>query len=159
MDFITVPNQRVVTIHKPPHKKGDFTTVGVSAMLAAMENLSYSEFMLYCYLMLNADGFRHMLSPTYIYRNTALTKNTYQRAFHELEKKGYLVQNPTAKTYFDFYEIPKSGTPCTQKHDAPYPKEVENINKQNENNNAQAPSLDATGAAPISKQEIEYFDF
>lgn len=159
MQFITVPNQRVVTIHKPAHKKGDFTTVGITVMLNAMQELSYSGFMLYCYFMLNADGFEQIISPAYILKNTALTKNTYHKAFHELESKGYLVQSANAKTLFDFYEIPKSGTPYTKKQDDAYQNSVENINKQKDKTDAQAPSRDALGSAHMNGDKIKFYDF
>ena len=157
MQFITVPNQRIVTIHKPLHKKGRFTTVGTLTMLDAMKRLSYSAFMLYCYLMLNADGFEQVLSPACICKNTALTKNTYHKAFHELEEAGYLVVRNNSKTQFDFYEISKTSMTHTKKEDDTYQKSVENINKQlEENKEAPAHAPEASGFA---QNHSLFYDF
>ena len=148
MKFITVPNQRIVTINKPVYKKGEFTTIGTAATMDAMKNLSYSAFMLYCYFMLNANNFQLVLSPAYIFENTALTKNTYHKAFHELESQGYLVREAPSTTKFNFYERPKTGKPCTEKQDDTYQKTVENINKQlEENKKAPALTPEASGFA------------
>ena len=96
--------------------------------MAAMRNLSYSAFMLYAYCALNANSYEFGLSKAFLCENTALSKNTYYNAFHELKEKRYLVLHPGSTTKYDFYEDPKSGCSTTQKQDTVYQEQVQNTN-------------------------------
>ena len=143
------PNQRTIKIHKKPVVSGNFTTISVSATMHAMHDLSYSAYMLYSYLSLNADKYEFYLSKEFLCNNTALTRNTYYKAFDELEEKGYLVLRQGYDTKYDFYEFPKTGHTCAKKQDGVCPKTAENTNNNIEKNKESfALSLEATDSAP-----------
>ena len=144
------PNQRSITVHKSKAVRGEFTTINLRATMKAMKDLSYSAYMLYSYCSLNKDGYEFGLSKAYLCENTALSKNTYYSAFHELEEKGYFVCAQESTTKYHFYESPELGHACTKKRDDLYREQVQNINnKQQENKELPALSLDAPGGAPI----------
>ena len=150
-------NQRTVKIHKKPVRPGKFTTISTAATMHAMHELSYSAYMLYSYLSLNADKYEFYLGKEFICNNTALTRNTYYRAFEELEEKGYLVLRDGFEAKYDFYEIPNAGRTYAQKQDSVYPKTAENTNNIEKNKESLALPLDAPGNAHSTA--IPIYDF
>ena len=148
MEFITSPNQRQVIIQKVDQPSG-YTKIDTRSLKEALGKLSYSAFMLYMYFCANATGFRMILSPQVICRETAFTRNTYYDAFRELVQKEYLVAKPGSQTHFVFYETPslrgerednpknrtvrpENGKAHTEKQESMYQKTSENIkNTQN----------------------------
>ena len=94
MDFVTNPNQRRITYRKIAEKTG-YTKININAARQAMNNLSYSAFMLYSYMALNANNYEEWFSPA------LLVQRTY---FTELLEKGYLIQDEKWKRHYTFYE-------------------------------------------------------
>ena len=87
MDFITNPNQRRITYRKIAGTTG-YTKININAARQAMSTLSYSAFMLYCYMALNADNYEEWFSPAILIQRTNLTESTYRKAFSELLDSG-----------------------------------------------------------------------
>lgn len=109
MEFKSNPNQRRITYHKTEGATG-YTKINIKAAREAMSTLSYSAFMLYGYMSLNADNYEDWFSPAILLQRTNLTESTYRKAFSELIEKGYLIQNARWKSHYDFYE---GGNPVT----------------------------------------------
>ena len=128
MTLILYPNQRRVTVHKPRRGKA-FARVEPKACLKAMSTLRYSTFMLYLYLCLNREDYQISLSAEILRQHLGMSRNTYHRAFQELEAYGYLAVQDGEKHLYDFYDEPlkldkkssKRETPPPQKGDAPTP--------------------------------------
>ena len=155
---VLYPNQRSITIHKSRPIPGQFSTINNSATLEAMKTLSYSGYMLYSYLSLNANLYDFSLSMEALRNQTAFKRNTYYNAFHELEEKKYLVRQSGYTSRYDFYERPKSGRRTPKKQDDTYQKTAENINNNiEENKNTLALPLDAPGGAQPAT--IPIYDF
>ena len=103
MEFTSNPNQRRITYHKIEGTTG-YTKINIDASRQAMNTLSYSAFMLYSYMALNADNYEDWFSPAILIQKTNLTESTYRKAFSELVEKGYLVQDEHWKSHYTFYE-------------------------------------------------------
>lgn len=103
MDFITNPNQRRITYRKIAGTTG-YTKIDINAARQAMSTLSYSAFMLYSYMALNADNYEEWFSTAILIQRTNLTESTYRKAFSELLDKGYLIQDESWKNHYIFYE-------------------------------------------------------
>ena len=103
MDFVTNPNQRRITYRKFAEKTG-YTKININAAHQAMNNLSYSAFMLYSYMALNANNYEEWFSPALLVQRTYFTESTYRKAFSELLEKGYLIQDEKWKRHYTFYE-------------------------------------------------------
>ena len=104
----TVPNQRVVAIHRET-TKSDFLGIKNANWQAAARDLGAHALMLYLYLASNANGYTLALSPVAIRRAVGMPPSTYTDQFNKLVDKGYLVQRGEGNTY-DFYEVPQRVT-------------------------------------------------
>lgn len=104
----TVPNQRLVSIHRE-QAKSDFLGIKNNHWQAAARDLGAHALMLYLYLASNADGFKLALSPAAIRQAVGMPQSTYRDQFVKLIDKGYLVQQNESNTY-DFYETPQRDT-------------------------------------------------
>ena len=144
----TVPNQRLVAIHRE-RASSDFLGIKNSHWQAAARDLGAHALMLYLYFASNANGFMLALSPAAIRQAVGMPSSTYRDQFVRLVDKGYLVQRGDSNTY-DFYETPQRathtekdetdggydftadafGTPQTVNNDTPEDREI-NINKRN----------------------------
>ena len=100
----TVPNQRVVTVHREP-AKSNFLGIKNENWQYAARDLGAHALMLYLYLASNANGYTLALSPAAIREATGMPRSTYQDQVLKLIDKGYLIQ--TTGNGFDFYEVPK----------------------------------------------------
>ena len=104
----TVPNQRVVAIHRE-HASSDFLGIKNEHWQAAARDLGAHALMLYLYLASNRDGYTLALSPAAIRQAVGMAASTYRDQFLKLVDKGYLVQRGSGNTY-DFYETPQRET-------------------------------------------------
>ena len=102
----TVPNQRVLTIHKEPtDKQHKFTLNNLEAMGEAARRLqSKGGFKLYMYLAKNQDKYNFALSSSDFCNWSGLGIAAYRTAFEELEKQGYLIINGSSKNNYIFYD-------------------------------------------------------
>ena len=107
----TVPNQRLVAIHRK-RAASDFLGIKNSNWQAAARDLGAQALMLYLYFASNANGFMLALSPAAIERTVGMPPSTYRDQFIKLIDKGYLVQRGESNTY-DFYETPQRATHTT----------------------------------------------
>ena len=101
----TVPNQRIVTIHREP-AKSDFLGIKNENWMTAGRDLGAHALMLYLYLASNANGYHLALSPSAIRQALGMPTSTYRDQFVKLLDRGYLVD--AGGNQFDFYEIPQS---------------------------------------------------
>ena len=104
----TVPNQRVVAIHRE-HASSDFLGIKNEHWQAAARDLGAHALMLYLYLASNRDGYTLALSLAAIRQAVGMAASTYRDQFLKLVDKGYLVQRGSGNTY-DFYETPQRET-------------------------------------------------
>lgn len=100
----TVPNQRVVTIHREP-AKSDFLGIKNENWMYAARDLGAHALKLYLYFASNANGYTLALSPAAVRQAIGMARSTYQDQIDNLIAKGYLVQS--GANSFDFYEVPK----------------------------------------------------
>ena len=98
----TVPNQRIVNIHRE-RVTSDFLGIKNENWMAAARDLGAHALMLYLYLAANRDGYVLALSPAAIRDAIGMPRSTYHDQFAKLVSKGYLVQR-NGNTY-DFYEV------------------------------------------------------
>lgn len=104
----TVPNQRMVAIHRE-RAASDFLGIKNSNWQAAARDLGAHALLLYLYFASNANGFVLALSPAAIRQAVGMPASTYRDQFVRLIDKGYLVQRKDSNTY-DFYETPQRDT-------------------------------------------------
>jgi hypothetical protein len=104
----TVPNQRVIAIHRE-RASSDFLGIKNSNWQAAARDLGAHALMLYLYFASNANGFTLALSPAAIRQAVGMPQSTYRDQFTKLIDRGYLIQRGESNIY-DFYEIPKRAT-------------------------------------------------
>ena len=102
----TVPNQRVLTIHKEPtDKQHKYTCNSLEALGEAAKRLqSKGGFKLYMYLAKNQDKYNFSLSSSDFCNWSGLGIAAYRTAFEELEKQGYLIINGSSKNNYIFYD-------------------------------------------------------
>ena len=102
----TVPNQRVLTIHKEPtDKQHKYTCNSLEALGEAAKRLqSKGGFKLYMYLAKNQDKYNFALSSSDFRKWSGLGIAAYRTAFEELEKKGYLIINGSSTNNYIFYD-------------------------------------------------------
>lgn len=104
MPRYTVPNQRVIKIHREA-AKSDFLGIKNENWQAAACDLGAHALMLYLYLAANADGYNLALSPAAINQAIGMARSTYHDQFRKLVNKGYLVQGQGNS--YDFFEKPQ----------------------------------------------------
>lgn len=112
----TVPNQRLVSIHRE-RAASDFLGIKNSSWQAAARDLGAQALMLYLYFASNANGFMLALSPAAVRQATGMPPSTYRDQFPKLLDRGYLVQRGNSNIY-DFYETPKRATRSEQDNTA-----------------------------------------
>lgn len=100
----TVPNQRVVKIHRE-RASSDFLGIKNENWQYAARDLGAHALLLYLYFAANADGFTIALSPSAIRQTVGMPPQTYRDQFVKLIDKKYLVQ--TGGNTYDFYEQPQ----------------------------------------------------
>ena len=107
MPLYTVPNQRIVTIHRE-HPKQNFLGIQNDHWQYAARDLGAHALMLYLYFAANANNYTLALSPQDIQNTIGMPQSTYRDQFTKLITKGYLVQR--GKNSYDFYELPQTRT-------------------------------------------------
>lgn len=108
-DIKTVPNQRVITIHKEPtDKQHKFTMNNLEALGEAAKRLqSKAGFKLYMYLAKNQELPNWVLSSSHFCEWSGAGIAAYRTAFDELVKQGYLIPKDKTKekeTIYTFYD-------------------------------------------------------
>ena len=103
----TVPNQRVITVHKEPTDKQHlYTKNNLEAIDEASRTLkSLGGFKLFIYLAKNQDNYNFALSSSDFQEWSGLSRSAYTTAFNELVEHGYLVSENNNNIY-EFYEKP-----------------------------------------------------
>ena len=76
----TVPNQRVVTIHREK-ARSDFLGIKNENWQSAARDLGAHALLLYLYLASNADGYDLALSPAAIRQAVGMARSTYHDQF------------------------------------------------------------------------------
>ena len=106
----SVPNQSIVTIHKPQYKE-NFLQVAIDEWQTAFNKLpARISFAMYIYLCSNADGFPLALSPADFMKQLHVSKSSYDRAVDDLLAAGYLMMRNDKKNTMDFYTSPQPTT-------------------------------------------------
>ena len=113
----TVPNQRVLTIHKEPtDKQHKYTLNNLEAMGEAAKRLqSKGGFKLYMYLAKNQDKYNFALSSSDFCNWSGLGIAAYRTAFEELEKQGYLIIKGSSTNNYIFYDKAQKEDEAAQK--------------------------------------------
>ena len=113
----TVPNQRVLTIHKEPtDKQHKYTCNSLEALGEAAKRLqSKGGFKLYMYLAKNQDKYNFALSSSDFCNWSGLGIAAYRTAFEELEKQGYLIIKGSSTNNYIFYDKAQKEDEAAQK--------------------------------------------
>lgn len=102
---MSVPNQKTILIERiTAEVKKDFFKISNENLSEAMSNLKPSAFKLWIYFADNKDGYKEELYPVNVCQLTGIGRSTYDRAFKELEEKGYLIQSKKQKNTYLFKE-------------------------------------------------------
>lgn len=122
-NFKTVPNQKIISIHKQTCGKGNvFAQINMNALELAAQKLPAGPFKLWIYFAKNQDNYNFALSYTDAQERFGLGRSQYDTAISTLIKEKYLVETKTESNIYDFYEVPKK--------DSTY---SENLNTENPN--------------------------
>lgn len=114
---MTVPNQRIIKIHKDNLQKDPFVTLNLDIMGTVYKDLG-NGYTFYFYLCLcgNADGFNLEFSPQYFKDRFGLPISTTHDQFKKLVEKKYLIPKNENSNIYDFYYIPEhlksENNPC-----------------------------------------------
>ena len=103
-------NQRCVKINREVVKKTTnrkFLVCYIDNIERAEKELSKTAFQVYMYLICNKDEYELEYSTTHISMKTGMCIESARKAFLELEKCGYLVENADNKHFYNFYEVPQ----------------------------------------------------
>ena len=122
MTRYTVPNQKIIRVHKDSYN-GGYLTIGTEEWQEAFKSLKRITFGVYLYLSGNANGFELTLSRRDVMDRLDVSRDTYLRAVKELEEKGYLIHKNGP--IWNFYT-----TPVNKETDA---NESDGDNENNEN--------------------------
>ena len=100
---MSVPNQRIVKIHKPKYRE-NFLQIGIDEWQTAVKIMTKCEFALFLYLAGNADGFNLELSRQAFENATGYKKTAYSDAVNKLIQLGYIVHK--GGNFYHFYTSP-----------------------------------------------------
>ena len=114
-NFVSVPNQRIITVKREP-AKSDFLGIKNENWQAAARNLTPHAMMLYFYLASNKNNYTFALSPAAVRQAIGMARSTYHDQFHNLVDKGYIV--PAGGNHFVFYEKPHTSPESNNVADA-----------------------------------------
>ena len=105
---MTVPNQRLVKIHKDNRQKDPFLSININLLAAVYQDLkSAPSFFMYIYFCCNKDNFVVEFSPSHIENKFGFPKSTARDHFNKLIEKGYLVRKSEKSNMYDFYAEPQ----------------------------------------------------
>lgn len=104
----TVPNQKVIKIHRTSHKdRNTFTTFDQYVQQIMMNELStVGAVKLWLYLTRHQDSFEFALSSKDCIDNWGITASQYRTGFKELVDKGYLAE--INGNHYAFYDLPQT---------------------------------------------------
>ena len=103
---MSVPNQKTIFIVRSSENvRKDFLKVSNMNLESAMFNLKGNAFKLWCYFADNANGYQLDLYPVKFCSMADVSRSTYDRAFDELEEKGYLMKSKVMKNMYLFNEV------------------------------------------------------
>lgn len=103
---MSVPNQKKIIIERSSDTaRKDFLKVSNENLNLAMYYLTAKAFILWIYFCDNQNGYQLDLYPSDFMKKTGLSRSTYDRAFEELEEKGYLKKSKVYKNYYLFNEV------------------------------------------------------
>ena len=96
-------NQRHVrSIKLPADKNHPYSFFNVAAMRIASNTLTGGAFKLYVYFCSYGPSYHEYIGKKNIELNTGLSKNSYLRAFKELEQHGYIQHDPNSQSPDDY---------------------------------------------------------
>lgn len=102
---MSVPNQKKIIIERSSESvRKDYLKVSNENLNLAMYNLKPTTFMLWIYFTDNSNGYTLDLYPIDFLEKTGLSRSTYDRAFEELEDKGYIIKSKKQKNLYLFNE-------------------------------------------------------
>lgn len=100
-----VPNQKRIIIKRDSERaQSDFFKVSNQNLNEAVYNLDTKSFLLWLYFADNQNGYIKDLYPVDFVSWSGLSKSSYDRAFKELEEKGYLIKHKEKDKYYLFME-------------------------------------------------------
>lgn len=112
-EFKTNPNQNW-SEKKPIPKYNEvnkmdtvFSQINVRNMGLAMQDLTNSEFRVWCYFAKNAVGVELAISPAHAEEWGGISKSSFHKAFTTLKEKGYIVPKEGTTAHYYFYERPE----------------------------------------------------
>ena len=103
---VSVPNQKMITVHRERPSK-DFLGIKNENWMLASQLLGPYGLQIYLYLAANADGWEMAFSPTAVEQDIGLKQSTCRDHLKDLIKFGYLVQKRDGSNCYDFYEQPQ----------------------------------------------------
>ena len=103
----TVPNQKVIQIHREP-LGGSFLGINNDNWKYAARVLGAQAFLLYTYLASNKNEYKTALSPAAVQKDIGMPRSTFYDQLRKLESMGFLVHDKG--NLLHFYEIPHSAT-------------------------------------------------
>lgn len=103
----TVPNQKVIHIHREP-LDGNFLGINNDNWKNAARVLGAHAFLLYIYLASNKNDFVFALSPKAIQQEIGMPPSTFRDQLNKLISFGYLM--PGGGNKYHFYESPAHAT-------------------------------------------------
>ena len=103
----TVPNQKVIQIHREP-LGGSFLGINNDNWKYAARVLGAQAFLLYTYLASNKNEYKTALSPVAVQKDIGMPRSTFYDQLRKLESMGFLVHDKGNLCHF--YEVPQSAT-------------------------------------------------
>lgn len=101
----TVPNQKIIHIHRAKLKDTQFLQIRKDHWYAANKDLTPYGLQLYLYLAGNKEGYDLALSQVDA-EEAGIAKTTFHKYVKILIEKGYLVPRGEGSNIYDFYETP-----------------------------------------------------
>lgn len=101
----TVPNQKVIQIHREP-LGGNFLGINNDNWKYAARVLGAQAFLLYTYLASNKNEYKTALSPAAVQKDIGMPRSTFYDQLRKLESMGFLVYDKGNLCHF--YEVPHS---------------------------------------------------
>lgn len=97
---------KVMNTYKSDTKNHSYIMINHDSWQRAIKELSSVGFKLYMYMAKNTGGYDYDLSPSAINKAVGMCKESYRKAFRELESKGYIVRSPQFENGICFRDNP-----------------------------------------------------
>lgn len=101
----TVPNQRLIKIHKTKVTQ-NFLQISKESLFRAYRDLGATGLVLYLYFAANKNEYVFALSPAAVNYETGMPLSTYRDQFRKLIERGYIVADKEHGNYLHFFESP-----------------------------------------------------